>query len=204
MSVRAARRTAIDYWLRAARLPLDAATHVLPAGRETRTNVVLGVDRADAAIRVTVGRLLDDDEIVADAHRRRIAAEERGRALVLRREADERQAAADSQLSRELEAAARLRDEGERNAQQRRDAADRERARREQHTRDQAEAQERAVDATHRKTRAAETKAAKRARLELLEKQAAALDQEADALTARDEAQRLRDAAGSAKSARKS
>jgi hypothetical protein len=203
MSVRSASRTAIDGWLRVARLPFDAATQVLATNRGPGNAATLVVDRADATVRAAVGGLLHDNELLADAARRRAAADERQRAIALHREADERQMAADAQLSRELDAAARLREEGEREAQTRMEKADHVRARRSERAREQADAHERAAEAAHREQRAAETKEAKRARLALLEEQASALGQEADALTAKDEAQRLRDAASTAKSARK-
>jgi hypothetical protein len=202
-NVRSARRTAINYWLKAVRLPFDAAVHVLPANREVGNTAGLAIDRADATLRAAVGGLLNDSELLADAARRRAAVDERQRAVVLRQEAEEQQVAADAQLAKELDAAARLREEGEREAQARMEEADNERARRQQRAREEAAAQERVVEAAHQEQRAAETKEAKRARLALLEEQVPALDKEAAALTAKDEAQRLREAANAVKSARK-
>jgi hypothetical protein len=196
-------RTAIDRSLKTARLPFDAVAHLLPSDRGPRNAAGLVIDRADATVRAAIGRLLNDAELRADAARRRVAADERERANDLRAEALRKEQAADANLSQELDAAERLRDEAEREAQQRMQEADDERARREQRTRDAAAAQKREVERVRREQRAAEEKQAKRERLEVLEDHARTLDQETDALTAQDEAQRLRDAANTTKAARK-
>jgi dTMP kinase len=203
MEVRTVRRAAVDGWLRVARLPFDTVARLLPSDRGRRNAAVLTLDRADAAARAKLGGLFNDPELLEDAARRRIAADERERAIEYRLEAERKQRDADAQLARELNAAEDLRERAERDAQERMRKADTERARRVARTRESTAAQKRDVEQARAKRRAAEETAAKRERLEVLDQQASTLDQEADALTAEDEAQRLRDAAAAAKAARK-
>ena len=203
MQVRSVGRTAIDRSLKAARFPFDAATHLLPNDRGPRNAASLVIDRADATVRAAVGGFLHDDELLEDATRRRVAADERGRAIALRREAETKQQGADAQMTQELDAAAQLREQAEREAQQRMEQADDERARRQQRTREAAAARKSEVERERLEQRAAEEKQAKRERLDVLDDQARTLDQETDALTAKDEAQRLRNATSAAKAERK-
>jgi hypothetical protein len=203
MQVRDVRRTAIDRWLKAARLPFDAATHLLPNGRGPRNTAGLVIDRADATIRAAVGGLLRDDDLRDDAARRRLAADERQRALVLRTEAEQKQREADTQLSEELAEAQRLREASEREAAGRAERADDKASRLQEAAQDAAAARAREVERARAQKTAAAEKRAKRERLEVLDGQAEALDEETDALTAKDEAQRLRRATAAAKRERK-
>jgi hypothetical protein len=164
---------------------------------------MLVIDRADATVRAAVGGLFHDDDLRADAFRRRAAADERERAIELRGEAQEKKRVADAQLAEELEGAERLRERAEQEAEARLQRAEEERAERERQVRAVAAQQEQALEQARAERLAAEDKQAKRERLDVLDEQAAALDVEADALTATDEAQRLREAAGKAKAARK-
>jgi hypothetical protein len=82
MDVRTIERTVIDQWLRVLRFPVDAGTHLVPNGDNgPRNGLLLAIDRADATIRGTLGRLLNDEELQDDARRRRVAADERARAI---------------------------------------------------------------------------------------------------------------------------
>jgi hypothetical protein len=203
MEVRDVRRAAIDRWLRVARLPFDTVAHFLPADHGPRNAAMLAIDRADATVRAAVGGILHDDDLRDDAFRRRAAADERERALELRREAEEKQRISDADLAQELEGAARLREDADREAQERRRRVDEERAEQQRRAREATVAQERAVEQARAEQLAVADKQAKRERLEVLDEQANVLDREVDALTATDEAQRLRDAASAAKAARK-
>src|SRR5258706_4004552 len=111
MEVRDVRRAAIDRWLRVARLPFDTVARLLPADGGPRSAATLVIDRADATVRAAVGGILHDDDLRADAFRRRAAADERERAMELRIAAEEKRRNADAQLADELEAAARLREQ---------------------------------------------------------------------------------------------
>src|SRR5436190_5136877 len=203
MEARTVRRVAIDRWLRVVRLPFDTFAHLLPADRGPRNAAMLAIDRADATVRAAVGGIFHDDDLRDDAFRRRAAADERERALELRGEAEEKQRISDAELAKELEGAARLREAADREAQDRRRQVDEERAEQQRKAREAAVAQERAVEQARVERLADADKKAKRERLDVLDEQAVALDREVDALTATDEAQRLRDAASAAKAARK-
>jgi hypothetical protein len=203
MEVSTVRRAAIDRWLRVARFPFDTVANLLPSDRGPRNAAMLVIDRADATVRAAVGGLLHDDDLRADAFRRRAAADERERAIELRSEAQAKKRVADAQLAEELEGAERLRDQAEQEAEARAQRVEEERAERERQVRAVAARQEQAVEQERAERLAAQDKQAKRERLDVLDEQAAALDVEADALTATDEAQRLRAAAADAKAARK-
>jgi hypothetical protein len=203
IEVKNVRRAAIDRWLRVARLPFDTAAHLLPADRGPRNTAMLVIDRADASVRAAFGGFFHDDDLRADAFRRRVAADERERAIELRVAAAEKQRVSDAQLAEELDGAARLREQAEQEAEARKQQAEKERIERERQAQQAAAAQKRGVEQARDEKLAAADKAAKRERLDVLDEQAEALDREVDALTATDEAQRLRDAASAAKAARK-
>ena len=204
MEVRSAARTALDSWLKVARLPFDTAAKVLPNGSEgPRNTVLLAIDRADASVRAAIGGIWNDAELIADAQRRRVAADKREQATHLRVVAAEKEAAADARHEERVKAADAQRAEAERKANAERRRVERERVQREQAAKQQAEAQKRAVnEAKARQVKAAESNQ-KRERVQVLESTEEALDATTDALTAEDEAQRLRREANKAKAARK-
>ncbi len=203
ITVRQIGRSAVDRWLRAVRLPLAAAARLVP-GDEGRANAaLLAIDGTDANIREAIGGFFRDHELSADAERRRIAVDERRRALELRQSADIEERAAEQRLQRELDSAQRVRALAEADAQRLLQQTEANQAEREQSAHAAAEAKRQAAErARENKLAAAELKA-KRERLATLDEQATVLDQEATALTATDEAERLRNAAGAAKAARK-
>jgi len=203
MEVRNVRRATIDRWLQLARLPFDAVAHLLPSDHGSRNAAMLVIDRADASVRAAVGGLLHDDDLRADAFRRRAAADERERAIELRIAAEEKARVADAELAEELEGAARLREQAADEGEARLRQADAQRLEQQRRVQQVAGAQELAIELAREEQLAVEDKQAKRERLNVLDDQADALDQEADALAAREEAQRLRDAAAAAKAARK-
>jgi hypothetical protein len=182
-------RTAVEGYLRALRWPVD---RTLRLAGDRAAGAELTVDRVDATLRGLAGQALLDRELRAEAKRRHTAADEREKALRLRAEA-------------ELRA-----ERGEQEATEERDRARTRRARaedqRRQRTRHAAQTEERRRKATARTAAATEEAIdhrAKRARLEQLDTKAGALTEREEALTARDEAQRLGKAAAKAKAARK-
>ena len=192
MQVRSAARTALDAWLKFTRLPFDTAAKVLPNGSEGPRNAVLfAIDRADASVRAAIGGIWNDAELIADAQRRRMAADKREQALQLRLVAEDKEAAADVRRRDRVAAADERRAEAERSAEAQSRVVERDRAQRERTAKQQAEAQKRAVDETKaRQVDAAQSKG-KRERLQVLETTEEALDATTDALTAEDEAKRL-------------
>ena len=168
-------RTLIDGWMRVARWPADRATGLLPGADDgPRATVTQLLDRADAAVRGLAGAVLRDPELQADARRRRIAADERDRAVSLRAEATEAATAVERRTQARKASVAK-----------------------------RADQQERAVEQAAAAAKETAAARAKRERLEVLEERAAALDVEDEALTAADEAQRLEVAAAATKAARK-
>ena len=114
MNVRFIPRTAITGYLRLVRLPLDAVVGLLPHdGSGAGASAELALDRTDASIRTVAGTILGDQVLLDDARRRRVAAEERRRALRLRGEAERESQEADSRLAERQERAERQRREAE-------------------------------------------------------------------------------------------
>src|SRR5204863_8020691 len=91
MSLRAISRSAVGGYVKLVRLPLDAAVWLRPRNRGNgHAAGTIAVDRFEARLRSIAGRTLRDEELVRDADRRRLAANERERADNLRAEADRR------------------------------------------------------------------------------------------------------------------
>jgi hypothetical protein len=106
MTTRDIPRAAVESYLRILRWPVDTAVGMLPGDDiGVRPAAQLTVDRADATLRDLAGRVLLDDELRADATRRRVAADERERALELRVEAQQTQQQADERLAERQESA---------------------------------------------------------------------------------------------------
>ncbi|MDP1819242.1 MAG: hypothetical protein Q8K58_05035 [Acidimicrobiales bacterium] len=204
MIAQTALRTVVDGWLRVARTPIDVVARLVPAERMgRRTPIEVNIDRLDGGLREKVGGLLGDDVLIADGRRRRIAADERMRAIELRLEAEKREAEADAKLQKDEQAAERRRAEAERVAEERREAVERERAETERRAEQAAAKEKQAAQAAKARKAEATEKRTRQKRLEVLDDQLEQLDARTDALTAADEAKRLRTAAASAKAARK-
>src|SRR3954447_7438947 len=128
MDVRNLERTVIDQWLRAVRFPIDAGAHLVPNGdKGPRSGLLLAIDRADATIRGTLGRLLNDEELQDDARRRRVAADERARAIELRVPPQQRKAQAAGQRAERQASADQLREQAARTAAEREQQAEKNR-----------------------------------------------------------------------------
>jgi hypothetical protein len=204
MRVSDVERTVIDGWIRVMRFPVDAGSRLIPNGDAgPRNGLVLAIDRADATIRDTLGRLLKDRQLQEDARRRRAALDERSRALSLRIEAEELEVEADHNLELRQGDRDQLRDQAARIAAEREQQVERQRQERKQRARGTAQKQQTAVEHAYEAKEQAADKKAKRERLRVLDEQANALDTATDALTASDEAQRLTREAAKAKAARK-
>ena len=205
MNVQTVPRTALDSYLKLLRVPTNLVLKALsPRNRNGETTgAELAVDRAEAAVRDAVGRAFNDPELQADARRRRTAADERERALKLRAAAEHQSEQADETLGARQEAA-----EARRQA-----AADRERKQKQRseargaaESRQLAQAEERKRAAVRAQANQAEKTIedqARKDRLEQLDAEARTLQEEEEALTARNEAQRLRRAAAETKTQRK-
>jgi hypothetical protein len=197
-------RVTLDTYLKGVKLPLDfVAKRIGADGNGAATPAEIAIDRADAGVRSVAGTVLRDEALLEDATRRRVAADERAKALELRARAADRSEQADQQLDAREEAAEARRAAAAEQARKRKAKAEKERKEREARAK-QAE-QTRKAAARKSEQQAAERIASeeRRAKLETLEKKSEALEEREEALTAADEAQRLADAAAKVKAERK-
>jgi colicin import membrane protein len=204
MSLRTVSRSAIGGYVKLLRLPLDASVGLRARnGASGPSAGTIAIDRFEARLRRVAGKTLRDEELVRDAERRRLAADERQRSLDLRTEAQKRSQHAEERLS-----------EKESQAEQQRRAAARRSADRKKRAVQQRKAESRRIAEIESRRRRANEKAtvdkeeeiedrSKRARLQQLDEEADALAKRQGALTARNESERLRSAAIKAKAARK-
>lgn len=195
---------ALDEWVKVLRFPIDSVVSVLPNGsRGPRNAAMIAVDRADASIRAAIGGLLKDNELIADAQRRRVVADERERAISLRIAAETKQEEADDRFEQKRAEVDERRETAERAEAEQKAKVERQRVERERKAEEAARAQKRAADTAKERRLAAADERAKRERLKVLAEKTEALDSKAKALTVEDEAQRLRKATSKAKAARK-
>jgi colicin import membrane protein len=200
MNTRFIPRTALQGYLKLVRVPIDRAISVLPGNREARK---LAVDRADASARAVAGAVLRDQDLKADAQRRRTAADEREQAIRLKSEAKHKSAEADQRLDQHHDQAEQRRRRAAERAEERREAAAKERRQRTKRA-EQVEQQRKQT------SRQVESRVEERIEEQEPEKRLAVLDAEAkaqrekeEALTAADEASRLAEAAATVKEDRK-
>lgn len=203
MTLKAIPRTAVDRSLKLARVPADTLLGI--AGLRADVGAAkLGVDRVDATLRATAATVLGDRDLQQDADRRREAADERERAARLRSEAQSRsETARDRAEAREEQAADRREQAAEQAGKKRQSAEKRSQAVKGQATK-AAKQRKSAAEKKAAQEKQAVQEQAKRGRLDQLETKEEALGEKEAALTARDEAERLGDAAAAAKAERKS
>lgn len=166
-------RTAVDAYLRVARLPFDLAAR----RRDGDGRAELVIDRVDASARAVASRLLRDDVMQEDARRRLLAVDERERASRLRAEAERTR----------VEVTARA----EHQRDEERARAERAETKRKQASRKAAAAREKVIDEQERA-----------ARLEQLDAETHAVAERERALGAEQRAEALGDAAVATKAAR--
>jgi flagellar biosynthesis GTPase FlhF len=204
MGIRSISRGAVDGAVKLTRLPVDIGMTLIPGDGGARPAAKITIDRLDAALRDAAGVVLLDSELRDDAKRRRVAADERARALRLRTEAADSSASADERFTVRVDEAEQRRSATERHAERQRSDAEQ---RRQQRVRAAAEAERQRVSASERKRAQvgdALDEAADEARLEQLRVKASALEERERALAAESEAQRLQDEASKKRAARKS
>jgi hypothetical protein len=205
MTVRAITRSAVDSYLKLVRLPLGTAIGLLPGnGAGPRPAVELMLDRTDATVRGIIARVLGDSKLGEDATRRRAAADAREQALKLHLEAERTAERGDDRLEERQGRAGRQRQQARQRADNKREDAERERETEIRHAAEvRNERLQNSHQATERAERAVDERAAKE-RLEALDAKSGALRERERELKVRDEAARLREAAGRAKAERKS
>lgn len=195
--VTAVPRIVVGTTLKIVRIPLDTALKL--AGHDRS----LAVDAAEASVKEAAATVTGDQQLKAEADRQRVATDERRKAESLRSAATQatQKAEADhaedqAQVEKERKAADERAEERKRKAAEKRkkDKADAAKA-----ERDRKAAADKAEAAKKEKLADVE----KRERLEQLDRESKALAEKEGALTASDEAQRLKDAAAAAKAERK-
>ena len=188
--------SALDGYLNLVKRPIDAVARRSRRGDNTTSPAELLLDRVDATVRETAGRILGDETLQDDARRRRVAASERERALELKVEAELKTKQADQEFARRQRAAEDRRQSAERRAEE------------------EKQAKERAVEQTAAQRKSASRKVAStvegavedkadKGRLQQLQVEADALREEEKALAAQATAKNLSKAASSAKATRK-
>ena len=197
--LRTIQRTAVDASLKLARLPLDTVLRL--AGRNGAAT--RSVDAAEATARDVAGIVLRDPELREDAARRRAAVGERARAQELHEQAQAIADRADEKLERREQEAERRRRQAESDSGKRKQEADRRRKAKESRAAKTAGQRKKAAGKQAAKAEEEIEDDARRTRLEQLERETEALGEREVALTAADEAQRLRSATERAKEARK-
>ena len=204
MNVRTIPRTAVDGYLRLVRVPLDGAISLLPGnGTGAKPTAEIALDRLDATLRGAIANLLSDPALRDDAERRRIAAQERKRALRLRAEAHVKAEEADSRLEERQQQATDQREQATQRAAVRRQMVTREHeTKKRRAAKAESDRREASRRTAERKQEALSAQASKE-RLKTVDAKADALRDKEKELAVRDEARRLRDAAGRAKTQRK-
>jgi hypothetical protein len=200
--IRTLSRTAIGGSLRLIRWPLDGVL-AIGGDRTPVTSAKLGVDRADAKVRRWAGVILGDADLQQDAERRREAADERERALDLRAEAELRSERADHVADERKQDAARRRKQAADTAKQKRRTAQQRRQSTKAAAGKQASQRRKAAEKSAASTETVIEEKQKLSRIEQLDAKQEAVNEKEAALTAADEARRLRDAAGAAKQNRR-
>jgi hypothetical protein len=204
MSIRAIPRIAIGGSIKAVRLPVDIAVALLPGnGAGPGQSAAIALDRIEAHVRDLAGLALGDAVLREDAARRRVAADERERALRLRAAAGRRADEAEERQAETHEDAQELREEAAERDRRQRAEADRLHRQRAQDAARVERTRKAASETARSKADEAIEDAATAARLQQLEREAAVLDEQEEALTAEAEAERLQDAATRRKAARR-
>lgn len=204
MNTRAIPRAAVNSYLRAVRLPFDAAINLLPGDRTgIKPAAAAAVDRVDARTRSVLGFVLNDAELREEAQRRREAVRGRQRAGRLREEAERKSEQADERLERRQQKATQARRRANQRANTRRQAAQHDE---EQKKRQAAEAEKERLEANERTAERVEELLNEREpheRLGALSAQDEAQREKEKELVTREEGRRLEEAAERAKSDRK-
>jgi colicin import membrane protein len=192
-------RALVGGYVKVLRWPVDRALDVLGRGGEPK----LAVDRAEAAARDVAGAALGDDELRRDAAQRRAATDEREEAVRLRAQAQETARRAERTASERKATAARRREQAAERAGAQQQTAERRRSTARRTAARTAQQRRAASQSAVAETEEQIDERAKRERLEQLDREQAALAEREVAVTAADEAARLRDEAGKVKASRK-
>jgi hypothetical protein len=192
----------LDGALQVVRLPIDGVLRVfaLAGGGQSAQ---LAVDRADATVRAAAGTIFRSESLQAEAERRYAAADAGEEALGLHLEAELRSERAERRATELKQEAEAQRQEAAKEASRKRDAALKRRQAKESKAAKTAEKRKQKATESAAKTKQQAKEREQREKLEQLDTKSVALAQKELALTAADEASRLRSEAAKAKSARR-
>lgn len=193
-------RNALDLYLRVALAPASKVARFTRFGKDEMAPLELAVDRFDATVRQFAGRALGDDELLADAARRRAAAENRETAIELRAKAEQKEQEAERKRQEREAQAERVRENGQSQAEQKRQEAEERERQRKQSVRKSAQTRKQAVKQSAARKKQAIAEKERAARLVELEQKEEALDAEEKALTEAERAARLKQSADKTKS----
>lgn len=204
MNARVLPRIAVTSALKLVRLPLDGAVRLLPGdGTGPGAAAKLALDRTDATVRALVALILRDPTLGADAEARQQAARERQRGAKLRTQAERTAQEADERVEGREKQARERRERAVRRERSRRQEADH----RAQESKRRAAKSEGKRRETSRRIEERRDEAIAerepRERLDVLEAKSEALREKDHEIAARDEAQRLAEAASRTKAQRK-
>ncbi|MDQ1373906.1 MAG: hypothetical protein QOJ09_1244, partial [Actinomycetota bacterium] len=118
--------SALDGYLNFVKRPLDAVARRSRTDGASTSPAELLLDRVDATVRETAGRVLGDETLQDDARKRRLAAAERERALELKIEAAHQTQQADQQFAQRQREAEERRQQAERRAEEEKQRIERE------------------------------------------------------------------------------
>lgn len=195
-------RSAVDLYLRAVLAPAKGVARFTRFGKDQTSPLEVAVGRVDAALREAAGRVLSDDELLADAVRRRAAADNRSLAVDLHEEAEQRRAQATEQRREREAQAEKVRAQAEERAEKEKAKAEKDAEQRRRAVREQARSRKQATRKTAARKKESISKAERAARLTELEDKEQALDATEKALSEQERAARLKKAAEATKAAR--
>ena len=204
MSPKTLTRNAVDLYLRTTLAPWQAVGRFARLGGDRTSPLEVAVGRVDAAVREFVGRAISDEELLADAERRRVAADNRAVAIELHTEAERREQEAEERRRQREEQAEHARARAEEQAEKKREATEQTANERRQAVRKAASSRKQSVKKAAARKREAIDEAARDARLEELREKEAALDAEEQAVTEEQRAARLKQSAEATRRARTS
>jgi hypothetical protein len=202
MNPRTLTRTAVDVWLRTALAPWSTVGRWARRQDDRTSPLEVAVGRVDAAVREFAGRATGDDELLADASRRRAAADNRAVAIELREEAEERELEAEQRRQEREEQAEAVRQRAEEAAEEKRRRAEEKASQRKQAVKKAAASKKQAVRKAAAQKRKTISKAEREARLAELEEKEEALTAEEQAMREELRADRLQQSAEQTKAAR--
>ena len=196
-------RTATGAYINAVKWPLSRAARVVGRGNGKATGPEVLVERADAKARAVAGTVTGDEKLKAEARKKGAAADQRERAVKLRKQAAEAQTQVEKNASDTEAKAQERRQKAAADERKRKAQADKQREQTEMQAEEAAERRKKDAQEAKAKVDGLNEDKEQRERREVLAEKEKALSERDSALTAKDEAARLESAASRTKAQRK-